>query len=640
MTWLTPWSAFWVLVTLVPVLLALYILRLRRGRQLVPTTTLWTAAAEDIQANTPFQRLRRNLLLLLQLVAIAMLALAVAQPRLETAAGRGARTVLLIDCSASMQAVAGGRTRFERAIEAAGRVVDRLHPGTWFGSSTGQTMVVAMGDQAEIVQPFTGSSAALHAALARVSPRDTSASLERALAMSRAWAAEPDPDAPRATGAAARLEIFTDGGLRDVEQAALLDADTLVHLVGATDAANRSVQAVAAERDPDDPDQIQVFASLWNWTTSERQERVQMSVGGGALHVEDVTLPAAIEREDGTIQPGTRDMVFTQVHSPGASLVEVRVVGEDSLPLDDAAWTVVPEVERLRVRLVSKNPAFWSRALSVVPSVDVLVGADVAPDIDLTVYDGVSPTEVPDGPTLSINTPFPSTLLEWGPTRSAESVVIGDPRHAVLRGGSPDDLWARAPQTVVADPAVRQVLRGAEGPLVLAWQEGGHRRLHVAFDPTESTWPLDTTFVSFLVDAIEWMAWRGDQAGGGAAMAGESASVRVPEGVETAVATGRGGVSRQLRVRSGNRAGWGPVETSGPWVVRWEEPEVGHRFVAVRVPVQDEGDLRVPSSLRIGDRTPAVAAGAAGSVPLWPWAIAVAIVVLLIEWGVYTSRIR
>jgi hypothetical protein len=118
MTWLTPWSAFWLLLALVPILLALYILRLRRARQLVPCTSLWTEAAEDVQANTPFQRLRRNLLLLLQLIALLLIALSIAQPRIEAAAGRGERTVLLIDCSASMQALMGG----------AGERVSRLQP--------------------------------------------------------------------------------------------------------------------------------------------------------------------------------------------------------------------------------------------------------------------------------------------------------------------------------------------------------------------------------------------------------------------------------------------------------------------------------------------------------------------------------
>ncbi|MDP7028836.1 MAG: BatA and WFA domain-containing protein [Phycisphaerales bacterium] len=638
MSWLAPWTAFWVLLAVIPALLALYILRLRRARQLVPTTTLWTAAAEDIQANTPFQRLRRNLLLLLQLVALAMLALAVAQPRLEMAAGRGARTVLLIDCSASMQAVEGGQTRFEQAIEAAMQAVDRLHPGIWFGDAGGQTMVVAMGDEAEIMQPFTGSRGALRAALERMEPADTTARLDRALAMARAWSAEPDPDAPRVTDGPARLEVFTDGGLPDLDQATLLGAETLVHLVGDSTAGNRSVQMVAAQRDSDDPHQVQVFATLWNWERSPRDERVQMSIENAAVHVEDMTLPAATLDDAGEVRPGVQDLVFTKARHSGEALIEVRLVGEDALPLDDAAWAVVPEVAPLRVHLVSEDPDFWSRALSVVPAVDVTTSTAAA-DVDLTVYDGVSPETLPDGPTLSINAPFPSALLEFGSVRPAESVALGDPKHPVFRGGAPGDLWVRAPQQVELDTQVRPVLRGADGPLVLAWEEGGHRRVHIAFDPTESTWPLHPTFVSFLVDALEWMAWRGADYRG-AAMAGDRASVRLPEGVQTAIATGPGGVRRPLAVHSGRRAGWGPVDRAGPWVVRWDEPTAGHRFVAVRVPVQLEGDLRVPEAMHIGGVEATAAGNAAASTPLWPWALCGSLLVLLIEWAVYTSRIR
>ncbi|MBT5584189.1 MAG: VWA domain-containing protein, partial [Phycisphaerae bacterium] len=187
MSWLTPWTAFWLLTALVPILLLLYVLRLRRARQLIPSGYLWQEAAEDIQANTPFQRLRKNVLLLLQLIALLMLACAIAQPRFESAAGRGERTILLIDHSASMQATdgGGGRTRFEAAREAALAAIDRLHPGGWFADSGGQTMVVSLGETAEITQPFTASRRSLLSAIERIEVGDTSARLKPGLALAR-----------------------------------------------------------------------------------------------------------------------------------------------------------------------------------------------------------------------------------------------------------------------------------------------------------------------------------------------------------------------------------------------------------------------------------------------------------------------
>ena len=73
MSWLTPWTGFIVASATVPLLLLLYFLKLRRTTLTVSSTLLWIRSTEDLHANAPFQRLRRNLLLLLQLIALLLL---------------------------------------------------------------------------------------------------------------------------------------------------------------------------------------------------------------------------------------------------------------------------------------------------------------------------------------------------------------------------------------------------------------------------------------------------------------------------------------------------------------------------------------------------------------------------------------
>src|ERR687890_1033759 len=88
----------------VPVVLAMYLLKLRRDEQVVPSTLLWKRLLTDVEANAPWQRLRRSLLLLLQLLPVALLALLAARPFLERPAGLAGDVVVVIDTSASMAA--------------------------------------------------------------------------------------------------------------------------------------------------------------------------------------------------------------------------------------------------------------------------------------------------------------------------------------------------------------------------------------------------------------------------------------------------------------------------------------------------------------------------------------------------------
>src|SRR2546430_14462198 len=88
----------------VPLVLAFYLLKLRRDERPVSSTLLWNRLVADVEANAPWQRLRRSLLLLLQLLLVIALAILAARPFIERPAGLSRDIVLVVDASASMGA--------------------------------------------------------------------------------------------------------------------------------------------------------------------------------------------------------------------------------------------------------------------------------------------------------------------------------------------------------------------------------------------------------------------------------------------------------------------------------------------------------------------------------------------------------
>ena len=123
-------------LTVLPIALALsalaipiiifYMLKLRRREVTVSSTLLWQMVLRDRQANAPWQRLRRNLLLLLQLLILAALILALARPALSVPTIASGSSVIILDASASMNATDVSPSRFEAARRAAQDAIDAL----------------------------------------------------------------------------------------------------------------------------------------------------------------------------------------------------------------------------------------------------------------------------------------------------------------------------------------------------------------------------------------------------------------------------------------------------------------------------------------------------------------------------------
>ncbi|MDB4931820.1 MAG: hypothetical protein JWM10_4304, partial [Myxococcaceae bacterium] len=119
MEWLglAPSQLAWAGALAAAAVVALYLLKQRRRRVAVPFAPLWARVLEERPSAKLFERLRRLLSLLLQLVLLALLVVALGDPRPAGAARRGRTTVLLLDGSASMSAtdVPGGRAAAARA---------------------------------------------------------------------------------------------------------------------------------------------------------------------------------------------------------------------------------------------------------------------------------------------------------------------------------------------------------------------------------------------------------------------------------------------------------------------------------------------------------------------------------------------
>src|SRR5689334_23936554 len=102
MNFLAPFAFFF--AASIPVVVVFYLLKRKRVVRLVSSTLLWQKYLSDTQASAPFQKLRKNWLLFLQILLLALAVFALTRPYFVTRAKPAELRVVILDGSASMQA--------------------------------------------------------------------------------------------------------------------------------------------------------------------------------------------------------------------------------------------------------------------------------------------------------------------------------------------------------------------------------------------------------------------------------------------------------------------------------------------------------------------------------------------------------
>ena len=146
-----------ILAAVPPAIVALYFLKLKRHPLIVPSTYLWHKSIEDLHVNTIWQRLRRNILLLLQLLIIFLVMGALLRPSWQGTRLIGSRFVFLVDNSASMSATDVKPSRLEEAKSRVSELIDQMKSGD-------VAMIISFADTARVEQGFTDDRGLLQSA--------------------------------------------------------------------------------------------------------------------------------------------------------------------------------------------------------------------------------------------------------------------------------------------------------------------------------------------------------------------------------------------------------------------------------------------------------------------------------------------
>ena len=659
MTWLTPLVGAIVLASAIPPLLALYFLRLRRARRPIPSTLLWKRATEDIRANAPFQRLRANLLLLLQLLVLILLAIALMQPQVDAGRRHGGKTVILIDNSASMNATDAGEdeTRLEEAKRRARDRVEELHGGGLFGGMPGEVMVIAFNSTAEVRTPFTDSRPQALAAIDGIEPSDAVSELGPALELARAYATTINPEeTDRSMVEPATLELYSDGRIQDLDEHVLQGNERMeYHVVGTADSRNVTVFSLAADRPYDAPGKVQVFTVLYNANPEPVEADVQLSVDGGVRSItpKPVVIPAATVNAEGGWTPGRKQISFTPFDQLRDAVIEVEVLMEDDLPLDNVAALVVPPARSLDVAVVGRHSyetveLLRSMSLERLELLDVATFLEMAEQgetdqFDVVVLSNVQLDSLPPGRYLSFGpTPPIEGLEEFGSMGRGGVVSRSRDEHPILRYVNLDVLYVFNYHKIAPGPVGQPIVETGSGPLIMEIDRGNIQMVHVAFDPLESNWPPERSWANFVPNVIEYLGTLDDAVATAGGRPGDALTARLPADATNVRLRLPGGDELDLTPVDPVNFAWGPARRVGLYELTWDHGEdaTDRRVFAINLFDDEEGRIQSVDTIALsvdevtGDR------GERGNrwTGLWPWLLGIVLAMLMLEWWLWQRR--
>lgn len=356
----------WLFLLLIP-LVIFYFLKLKRPRLEIASLALWQQVISDQRVNSPFQKFKRNMLLLLQILLLSLVALAAMQPFIKGDTENSQYLPILIDTSASMAAVdEKGQSRLDLAKEQVREIIDGMLPGQ-------QLTLVTVGSTAQRRTEFTDNKPLLLSTLNDIAVSDVPSRFEDGLQLAQALTRTFKID---------RVRLYSDGNLptRTLptgDEVASVDFDLSYTLdFFRLPAAGRNLGITALNARRASVDEWDVFVRLEAGIADASSGQLEFLVNGAPLR----------EPEPVSLQPGTSQRLVFRVDASQPARVEARLKadGHDSLESDNRAYLELP-VGRELIVYCAPSLSIYRHALGQMPG--ILLEPDAAGKSDHVAYD-------------------------------------------------------------------------------------------------------------------------------------------------------------------------------------------------------------------------------------------------------------
>jgi hypothetical protein len=587
MEFLNPAALFGLLA--LPLLLIPYLIR-RKPRRLVFSSLLLFLEGGAQASGRPLGRINLPPIFFLQLLLLFLLIAALSEPVFSV---RPTNVAVIVDNSASMQALEDGKTRFALAKEKLGAVIDEL------GAAGQVDLYLTTPRLAKLNATVLTPAQALGVVknLQTYDLGDAPIDYDQAL---RQLAREQKYE---------RVYLLTD------HPTAGQTATTRVISVGQPKG-NLAVTGFDVHRGSLIDARMQASVVVVNFSTREEKVKVSLKADEATLASRDLAVPA--EKSATATFDGFAER----------PAYEAEIDTRDALLLDNRRFAVAPASRNLRILAITPRPQAAASLKSIQGvNVDVISPAEYGKTnrtgYGLEIFHFSSPEQLPENPALFILPPESSSLVDLGTPTSNVQVSTWREPHGLTRYVNFSLFRPTYSRPLKPQTAGQVIIESPNGALAFAVEQRGIRYLTLGFDPLPYLGRENLPMSVFTLNFLDWFL----ESGGARSQAtGEPIplssiesgdSLTTPAGETVTLKRGSGyfpatfhqGVYRRLR--------GGASE-----------------YFARNLDDLGESDLRTSAPIRLRGQS---ANGASASVLFlfWPYLLLASLLLLMVEWFVF-----
>ena len=478
-------SGMLITLGLIPILILIHVLKPKPRQVEVSNLFLWQIVLKEHSRNLSFERLKRNLPLLLQILLVILAALALANPTWVYSVSGIGNMIFIVDTSASMKTKTESGTRFERAIDRALDLIDQR-------KGDQKILIVDAAKKPVVKAGFSNDVRQVERTLKNLTPTDQSADLEPAIYLALSFV-----DASRLDS----IYVITDGAGGDFS--GLVKRHPMIkpvivsggeHNIGITRFEFR--QAFAGF------DKYEIMLEIKNFMPAAVECPVRLSIDNSILFDNPISL-----------QAGEKKVLILPYSGLITGIARALLDIDDDFSIDNQAYLSLNASKDVWVLLVSEGNHFLEKLLDAYPNFKVNAVKEIIHSSwqeqvlrhDIVIVDRMDFPETKKGNFLLIDAYSPSIpLVKTGDISFPRNIHWDHDNHLMANvdfGGMVVEQTA----LLQAGKQVVTVVESADTGLLCTFEKGGLRAAIMGFDITRSDLPFKIAYPVMMSNIINWL---------------------------------------------------------------------------------------------------------------------------------------